>query len=328
MIRHLYLRYYEIEVQNSNRLWDITSHKINIDIRIPPTNQDQSHFASWQRQFIQTLRMNQGTDSYLDSHIIWPNKDSEPCAYSNWHVNNGSILDFMGLVIDEAEQEVIENAATAEEAWKLLTQRHAQEAQSSRYNLSRRLLTFVILQQRSIPPHLPNLQLSISGFGTWLCTTWENVAQSLAQSDGTNPDLKANPTAKKYDSSDIKRVLDMAQGLVDSDAKTTDIVLSSQTSPKSNSCTRPNSPKCTNPKCTKPIGHTREWCISPGGGMAGKTIEESKEACLKDCEKRKGGNKLGETNKPNYQVVESNGHAYIIDIDNNTASMLLLPVPP
>ncbi|THU85328.1 hypothetical protein K435DRAFT_869388 [Dendrothele bispora CBS 962.96] len=133
-----------------------------------------------------------------------------------------------------------------------------------------------------------------------LRATCENVAQQqssarvnsqFAQSDRTNPDLTKNPTTRKYDSSDIKRALDMAQGLVDSDSKTTDIPL--------------------------PIGHTKDYCVSPGGGMAGKTITESRDARLKDREK-KGNGTSGEVKKPNYHVVESNRQAYIIDVVTNT----------
>ncbi|THU81491.1 hypothetical protein K435DRAFT_873300 [Dendrothele bispora CBS 962.96] len=51
----------------------------------------------------------------------------KPNLVRTWNMNNGSILGFMGLVIDDAEQEIIEGAKTAEVAWNLLVQRHAQE---------------------------------------------------------------------------------------------------------------------------------------------------------------------------------------------------------
>ncbi|THV06970.1 hypothetical protein K435DRAFT_789061 [Dendrothele bispora CBS 962.96] len=226
-----------------------------------PLSKDQNHFSSWKRQFIQTLRMNQGADGYLDGRILCPSADKEPRAYSNWNANNGSILGFMGLVIDDAEQEIIEGANTAQTAWNLLTQRHAQEgpvkqvqliqealnvrySSSEKYSSTSSKLTTLnkrIWDMGSLSSELFLCIIMINAMSNVpdLCATRENVAQQFAQSDGTNPDLTKNPTARKYDSSDIKRALDMAQGLVDSDSKTADIALSAKTSQKANSRSRP-----------------------------------------------------------------------------------------
>ncbi|THU77772.1 hypothetical protein K435DRAFT_877416 [Dendrothele bispora CBS 962.96] len=244
--------------------------------------------------------MNQGADGYLKGRILCPSAETEPRAYSNWNANNRSILGFMGLVIDEAEQEIIDGASTAAAAWKLLVQRHAQEgpikqvqliqealnvgySTSEKYSTTSSKLTTLnkrIWDMGSLDSELFLCIMMINSMSNVpeLCATRENVAQQFAQSDGTKPDLKKNPTARKYNSSDIKQALDMAQGLVDSDSKTADIALSAQASQKSGFC----HPKCSIPGCPRPIGHTKDWCVSPGGGMAGKTIAESREARLKE----------------------------------------------
>ncbi|THU84703.1 hypothetical protein K435DRAFT_870015 [Dendrothele bispora CBS 962.96] len=256
-------------------------------------SKDQNDF-SWKRQFIQTLQMNQGVDGYLDGRILPPNRDSEPCAYSNWNVNNGSILGFMGLLIDDVEQEVIDGATTAQATWNLLVQRHAQEGPVKQVQLIQE--AFNVCYSSSEKYSTTSLKLTTLNKHIWdmgllsselfLCIIMINSMSKLLMflnsallSDGTNPDFTKNPTARKYDSTDIKRALDMAQGLVDSDSKATDIALSAQTSQKSNSQGRP---KCSNPTCPKLIGHTNDYCVSPGGGMAGRTITESREACLED----------------------------------------------
>ncbi|THU77324.1 hypothetical protein K435DRAFT_878009 [Dendrothele bispora CBS 962.96] len=209
----------------------------------------------------------------------------------------------MGLVIDDAEQEIIEGANTAQAAWTLLTQHHAQEGPVKQVQLIQEALNVQYSSSEkysTTSSKLTTLNKRIWDMGSlslelFLCiiminsmsnvpdlrATCENVAQQFAQSDGTNPDLTKNPTTRKYDSSDIKRALDMAQGLVDSDLKTADIPL--------------------------PIGHTKDYCVFPGGGMAGKTIVESRDARLKDREK-KGYGTSGEVKKPNYHIVESNGN--------------------
>ncbi|THU96382.1 hypothetical protein K435DRAFT_797357 [Dendrothele bispora CBS 962.96] len=174
-------------------------------------SKDLNHFSSWKRQVIQTLRMNQGADGYLDGRILPPNKETEPRAYSNWNANNGSILGFMGLVIDDAEQEVIEEAKTAEAAWKILVQRHAQEgpvkqvqliqeALSVRYSSSEKYSTtsskLTTLNKRiwdmgslSSELFLCIIMINLMSNVPELCATRENVAQQFAQSDGTDPDL-------------------------------------------------------------------------------------------------------------------------------------------
>lgn len=63
-------------------------------------------------------------------------------------------------------------------------------------------------------------------------------------------------------------------------------------------------------------GHTKAWCIRPGGGMAGKIIEESK-AARKAA--RGGGNKQNAASnnsapKNGIAVKGLNGQAYIVDI--------------
>ncbi|THU81941.1 hypothetical protein K435DRAFT_872818 [Dendrothele bispora CBS 962.96] len=174
----------------------------------------------------QTLWMNQGADGYLDGCILCPNADTEPRAYSNWNANNGSILGFMGLVIDDAEQEIIEGANTAQAAWTLLTQRHAQEgpvkqvqliqealnvrySSSEKYSTTSSKLTTLnkhIWDMGSLSLELFLCIIMINSMSNVpdLCATCENVAQQFAQSDGTNPNLTKNPTTRKYDSSNIK----------------------------------------------------------------------------------------------------------------------------
>jgi hypothetical protein len=52
---------------------------------------------------------------------------------------------------------------------------------------------------------------------------------------------------------------------------------------------KPKGGHCSNPTCKSPAGHTYPYCISPGGGMAGKSLDD---ACAKkraDDGSRDGG---------------------------------------
>ncbi|THU81492.1 hypothetical protein K435DRAFT_809041 [Dendrothele bispora CBS 962.96] len=256
--------------------------------------------------------MNQGADAYLTGKAPELNRFAEPHAYSNWWANNGSILGFMGLTISESEQEIINDATTAEEAWTKLKDRHSQEgpvkqvqliqdALAIRYSASEKLATtsskLTNLNKRiwamgAPSPELFLCILMINSMSSYpeLRYTRESVAQSLATSDGPDVDPVTEPSKKRFDSTDIKRALDTAQGLIDSDhLQPIDVVLAAT---PNNSCPRPPI-QCDNKTCPKPLGHTSTYCIAPGGGMAGKTIGESKAARARDratASGRKPGN--------------------------------------
>ncbi|THU77642.1 hypothetical protein K435DRAFT_812259 [Dendrothele bispora CBS 962.96] len=223
-------------------------------------SKDAHNWTTWSRQFIQCLRMNQGADAYLTGKVDQPNRFAEPRAYSNWWANNGSILGFMGLTVSESEQEIIDDATTAEEAWTKLKNRHSQEgpvkqvqlirdALAIRYSTSEKFAStsskLTTLNKRIWAMGAPSPELflcilminSMSGLPE-LRSTRENVAQALAASDGPDIDLVKEPLKRRYDSTDIKRALDTAQGLVDSESQVDDIALASN-----HSGPRPRSPQ-------------------------------------------------------------------------------------
>ncbi|KAF5366759.1 hypothetical protein D9758_006525 [Tetrapyrgos nigripes] len=160
-------------------------------------SKDQNNFSSWKQQFIHTLRMNQGANGYLNGDIAPPDRSSEPRAYSNWKANNGSILGFMGLVIDEAEQEVIEDATTAKEAWKLLVQRHAQEGPVKQVQLIQEALgtRYSSLEKyTTTSSKLTTLNKHIFGMGTlnkelFLCITMINAMSNVPELRATHENV-------------------------------------------------------------------------------------------------------------------------------------------
>ena len=69
-------------------------------------------------------------------------------------------------------------------------------------------------------------------------------------------------------------------------------------------------------------GHTTKFCIKSGGGMAGKTIEESKAARRIMLEKKRSG---GDTLKVPVTVKDVNGRAFTVLIDAAPPSLSLPP---
>jgi len=97
-------------------------------------------------------------------------------------------------------------------------------------------------------------------------------------------DLSESTPSMPYSSSKIFALLENEQRILDADTKRTTsgeaIALTSQ----SRSRRRPI-PTCSN--CKK-SGHTAAYCISEGGGMAGKTIDESRDARRADQNRQHG----------------------------------------
>ena len=132
-----------------------------------------------------------------------------------------------------------------------------------------------------------------------------------------------NSKAGSYTSEDILLLLETEQALRDADTlkrsrnnhaiESTALAAQTKTS-KSN-----NAPTCSGCKRT---GHTNEYCIMPGGGMAGKTIAESIAARKKDRESKKGGNNNSQTSgKVSVTMRDASGKAFIIQVDPGDVSM-------
>ncbi|KAF8626456.1 hypothetical protein AX17_006555 [Amanita inopinata Kibby_2008] len=79
---------------------------------------------------------------------------------------------------------------------------------------------------------------------------------------------------------------------------------------------------CSN--CKK-LGHTVDYCILPGGGMARKTIEESKLAC-REAQKRKTSS--SPQHKVPIKVWDVEGCTYITYTDGPDTSLDQEPQPP
>ena len=87
-------------------------------------------------------------------------------------------------------------------------------------------------------------------------------------------DLHKSTKEKKYASKNIHHYLESEETLHPASQLplTSDIVLTT--------CTRSfNVPTCSN---CKHQGHSNQYCISPGGGMTGKTIQEFKDKHQRD----------------------------------------------
>ncbi|KAF8219320.1 hypothetical protein L208DRAFT_1551817, partial [Tricholoma matsutake] len=126
-------------------------------------------------------------------------------------------------------------------------------------------------------------------------------------------DIAALTDAAPYGSKDIHLFLENEQSLLENDHHNdsrSHIALTAQS--KNSSPT--NVPICENSVCGK-RGHTKAYCIKPGGSMAGKTVEESKAACKAAREKKPLA-----ANPPKIPITvkDINGHVFTVMVDSDT----------
>jgi len=130
-------------------------------------------------------------------------------------------------------------------------------------------------------------------------------------------DMQAATTDKPFLPRHIFSYLDsdtqLLLGTTATSTSATAIALAAKTPPRN----RVSTVTCGN--CKKP-GHTDPYCISPGGGMAGKTIEESKTARKRDREAGKTPSITTiSSSKPKQRVqfTTAAGQAYVVEVDDD-----------
>ena len=129
-----------------------------------------------------------------------------------------------------------------------------------------------------------------------------------------NHNLSMATKEKPYKPSDIMRLLENEQRLRDS-GRSAASSLSTALTARAN----PSAPTCSN--CKKQ-GHTADYCIAQGGGMAGKSLDESRraqrEAKLKGKKSSTQPNKgVSQKGKQTVTMTYPDGRTFIAYIDNN-----------
>jgi hypothetical protein len=123
-------------------------------------------------------------------------------------------------------------------------------------------------------------------------------------------DLSESTASAPYTSTGLFTLLENEQQIISSDQKQHDVItLASQITPAKHTTT-----SCGN--CKKP-GHGVSYCIAPGGGIAGKTIDEAKEAQKreKDAKRRQNGTGSCATRRFPVNIKGANGKIYATYMD-------------
>ena len=248
-------------------------------------DKNASNWQEWSRDLLECLSMSQGLDSHLDGTSICPDVLSEPRAHRNWKINDKAIRAFMSNRSVRAKHDFINGGdiTSAKQAWDALKKRHEiqgpiqqvlliQEALEVRYTRSGEQLSVTSSKLADLNERIWNMGtpsrnlflciLMINALSGELTDVRSSLARDLAKATVEHP----------YSPADIRQALDVEQQLISGDKKSRDVALAAQSGQSRHTH---GSITCSN--CKK-SGHLSRYCISEGGGMAGKSIEDSRAA--------------------------------------------------
>ena len=281
----------------------------------------KSNWTAWSTKILIKLALN-GLKGYIMGTASCPLATSKPHAHANWLHNDELAFNFILDNIEDREQTLVITKKMAKECWDTLEQRHVQEGPMRQLQLIQEAMSICCSTTES---------LVITGTKLYELAKWAlamgpltlDVVTSLYILNSLttfphlhttiNHNISSSTKDAPYTATAILQLLENEQRLLDADQ--------SSTASTSIALIAKNVPRllCSNCKRTT---HTVEYCVAPGGGMAGKLIEESKQA-KRDTREAKH-NKLSKSDKPASSkgkipvwVQGADGHALIAYINES-----------
>ena len=268
----------------------------------------------------------------LGSHIdakrcFSPDQTIRPTSYENWLSNDLAVRSFIAKSCTDLERELFENVATARKCWEVLEAVHRAEGPVKQMELIRNAFNSRItrdgdqvVKARKIVEDIQRAFDMPGGLSRdiFICITLLTVlgdghdhTRSIILRDMQNA-TASNPFLPRQLISYLEADLQLIIGDANRASSSTTVALAAKLAPNKSR----TSVICSN--CQKP-NHTDLYCISAGGGMAGKTIEESKAARKRDREAGKATSTPASGVKPKHkvQVTTTSGQAFVIELDED-----------
>lgn len=242
-----------------------------------------------------TLSHHYGLLGYILGERVKPSSTTEPRAHENWIENDHFAYTAIAMNVSNDDEAKLDMSKGAKVAWDTLKERHQNNGPIRQVDLLRTALNMKCKKGTPLPKTCCEICDAVDqafAMGTFTVDLFRCIAIINSLKDFPHihssilRDLRMSTKEKPYTSKDIRHYLESKQTLhtvSEKPSHTSDIALATRTSNTRSS----NIPTCSN---CKHQGHSNQYCISPGGGMAGKTIQESKDARLKDHENLRGGN--------------------------------------
>ena len=300
-------------------------------------DKEKANWNAWSWEVYLAMSLNRSYD-YVTGDILAPDVVFEPRAYKNWLSNDRSACAYLSSAISDAERKALGDPprSGAKAYWEKLKTRHSSDGPVAQVYLLKEAMNVVITSPSE------SITKALDGAADLV-----NRAYAMSSTDGLAKDtflsiVALNILGKEHESiqfqlqdrmqqatdstpftfTQIRAFLEDKQHLMDANKRQTaggnpltpsSIALSAQ---------RATAPICSN--CEK-TGHTHPYCISPGGGMEGKSIEDSKKKRRADKEAMRGRSKgsndtaTKSTTNPSQKIripyKDANGQALILEVD-------------
>ena len=282
----------------------------------------KSNYKKWSRDMRHYLTIN-SVLSYILRERAKPARVTKPQSYKNWIKNDCFTFTAIVMNVSDDDEAELDMDKGAKAAWDTLKERHQNEGPIWQVDLLHTALNMKCKKGTPLPQtcrEICDVIDQVFAMGDFTADLFRCIAIINSLKDFPHIrssilcDLCASTKEKEHTSNDIHHYLESEQTLhaaTDKSSSTSDITLSTCTSHTKS----PHIPTCSNCKRT---GHTNHYCICTGGGMTGKTIQESKDAHHKDRENSRSNTHTKPSNnngKIAVNVKDSSGKAFIIHVN-------------
>lgn len=253
---------------------------------------DDGKWADWSYNMGLELSMVQLWE-YVFNPPATPHQTYEPRAYRALEGNNRLACSFIKRAISAAEQKLCAEEWNPVRLWEHLKGRHGGAVPVQQVRLLQEALTMKCSPTESLTKTADSICEKIERAfqaGEVTKELLQSIAILSSLSDKAyahirsiiSRDLTTAGDVEKYGPTEIRRFLEGEQTLIDADKSTpapTDHTPTAFTA-RTSKYDRLICTACRAKGRTSFTGHTKPWCILEGGGMSGKTVEESKQARL------------------------------------------------
>ncbi|KAF8800335.1 hypothetical protein BYT27DRAFT_7117784 [Phlegmacium glaucopus] len=282
-------------------------------------DKDKGNWKTWSTEVLDLLDMASLGLYLTDGAETAPPVLTQPNVHWNWVTNDRSVQGFLRSSISATERDLVSSLPGAKETWHKLESYHLEEGPIKQANLIQNALTIRIDRDDQMMTKVRGLLFCMQGginedtFVTILAlqalSTGLDHSQAIIQRD-----FHASTPTSPYTVNNLIDFLEQEyqmflgdkQRIAKSDSA---IIFAAQSHQKGKTLIL-----CI---ICKKHSHSAQWCIRPGGGMAGKTIEESKEARRRERDSRNAGPRTATPSPSRVQVSVkgTDGHAYIMYTD-------------
>ena len=232
----------------------------------------KGNWEEWDRR-LRAVCDQRGFRRYLNGTVPRPDETQDPEDACAWDTCDIALKGFILLHISNHDYELAEPQPTAQLAYSVLRDKYQNEGAYAKIKIVRDMLDTLSLP--GVPKcrtfdHIAKLQSKFLKMGKLTDDQYlsiyvlNSMRVHFPRIQTSINDMLANPLTT---SADIRKRL-YQEDLIDSTETTTEAALTANS-------TKPSCPLCSN---CKNLGHRVEYCIKPGGGMAGKTLAEARAA--------------------------------------------------